>query len=360
MKGVLKRVVVAMSGGVDSSVAAALLKEKGFEVIGVTLKLVPDDEACGACCSAAAVLDAKKVAFKLGIPHYTLNLKKEFFEYVIRDFCREYISGRTPNPCVRCNSFIKFGLLLKKAIALKADYLATGHYAAVSYNKKNKRYLLEKGLDPAKDQSYALYSLTQEQLKRTLFPVGKLEKDKVRKLAKKYGLQVAGKKDSQEICFVPDKNYSGFLKEKFKIKIKPGWITDLRGKQLGRHEGIINFTIGQRRGIKIPAKQPLYVNKIEVAKNRVVVGTKKDVYGKALYAININFIGVSGLKKPIKVNVKTRYSSIPAKAIIKPFKKGLHVKFKRPEWAISPGQAVVFYRGPEVLGGGIIKEKLKG
>ena len=349
-----KRVVVAMSGGVDSSVAAAILKDRGFDVIGVTLKLVPDDDACGTCCSASAVLDAKKVAYKLDIPHYTINLKKEFFKYIIKDFAGEYISGRTPNPCARCNYYIKFGFLLQKAIALKADYIATGHYASVVYNKKTRRYILEKGLDPKKDQAYALYSLTQEQLKHALFPIGRLKKENVRKLAKKYGLFVAEKKDSQEICFIPDRDYAGFLRSNFKVKAKKGDIVDLNGRKLGMHEGIINFTIGQRRGLKIPAGEPLYVNRLDFKRNRVVIGTKADVFGKVLYAKGVNFIGISKLERPMKVKVKTRYSSPLSDAIIKPFKKEVQVKFLKPEWAISPGQAVVFYKGNEVLGGGTI------
>ncbi|MCX5776657.1 MAG: tRNA 2-thiouridine(34) synthase MnmA [Candidatus Firestonebacteria bacterium] len=353
-----KRVVVAMSGGVDSSVAAALLKEKGYEVIGITLKLVPDNRACGSCCSAEAVLDAKKVAFKLNIPHYTINLKKEFFEYVIKDFCAEYVNGRTPNPCVRCNAYIKFGLLLQKALALKADYLATGHYAAVIYNAKTGRYILEKGKDCGKDQSYALYSLTQKQLKYSLFPLAKLKKEKVRKLAKRFGLLVAEKKDSQEICFIPDNNYARFLRENFKLKAKSGDIVDVRGEKLGKHSGIFNFTVGQRRGINIAAKEPLYVNKIDACKSRIIVGGKTAVFGKALYAEAVNLVAVSKLTKPMTVQVKTRYSSKPVKAVIKRFKNGVRVKFARPEWAISPGQAVVFYQGKKVLGGGIISGKL--
>lgn len=362
MKAGAKRVVVAMSGGVDSSVAAALLKEKGFDVIGITLKLVPDPDPkegllYGDCCSAEAVLDAKKVAFKLGIPHYTINLTKEFSKYVIKDFLNEYAAGRTPNPCIKCNFHIKFGTLLKKAIALKADYLATGHYARVSYSKSKKRYLLKKGLDQGKDQAYALYSLTQDQLKRTLFPLGSLKKDRVRKLAAKYGLAVAEKEESMEICFVPNNDYAGFLEKNFKAGRSKGNIEDSTGNVLGRHKGIINYTIGQRKGLGIAAKEPLYVMAIDKESNKIVVGKKEEVSGCSLYATKLNFIGLKKITGRISVSAKIRYRSAPAAAVARPYKDGVLVEFKKPQWAITPGQAVVLYRGAEVIGGGLIEKQ---
>ncbi len=352
-----------MSGGVDSSVAAALLKEKGFDVIGITLKLVPDPKTkeeprYGDCCSAEAVLDAKKVAFKLGIPHYTVNLTKEFEKFVIKDFVKEYSAGRTPNPCIKCNFYIKFGFLLKKAAALKAEYLATGHYARVTRDKTKKRFILKKGRDAGKDQSYALYSLTQEQLKRTLFPVGALKKDRVRKLAAKYGLGVAGKKESMEICFVPDNDYAGFLKKNYGLEAARGNIEDAQGRLLGRHNGIINYTIGQRRGLGIAAKEPLYVTAIDKKNNKIIAGGKEAAAGRRLYAKKFNFIGLKKLSGRLKVSARIRYRSVPAAAAARPYKKGVLVEFKEPQWAITPGQAVVLYRGAEVLGGGLIEKKL--
>ena len=271
-----KVVVVAMSGGVDSSVAAALLKEEGYQVIGVTMQIWPSDdpagikERSGGCCGIGAIFDAQRVAQTLGIPHYVVNFREIFAQTVIADFCQEYRRGRTPNPCIRCNQHVKFGALLQRAKELGANFLATGHYAQIE--QVNERYVLRKGIDSTKDQSYALYTMTQDELKRTLMPLGNLTKQMVRQLAQGFNLSVAEKAESQDICFISDNNYPDFLESD--VMSKPGPIMDMKGNFLGKHRGIINYTVGQRRGLGISAGEPLYVVTIDPDNNAVVVGSR--------------------------------------------------------------------------------------
>lgn len=345
-----------MSGGVDSSVVAALLKIKGFDVIGVTMNVLPSElnREFGECCSLSSVEDARKVAKALKIPHYVLNLKDLFKKKVINNFYSEYMSGKTPNPCIRCNQYIKFNVLLNKVRGLKGDFLATGHYARVEYNKKRKRFLLKKGKDKNKDQSYVLYTLTQEQLKHVLFPLGNYNKSKVREIARKMKLSVADKEESQEICFVENNDYAQFLREHFKAGITPGNIINKEGEVLGRHKGIINYTIGQRKGLGISAKKPLYVTDIRTDANEVVAGFKEEVYGNELVAENINLISTDRISKPIKIKAKIRYKNEASNAVLMPVKRGFAIKFEKPQWAITPGQSVVFYERDMVIGGGII------
>lgn len=357
-----ERVVVAMSGGVDSSVTAALLKREGYEVIGVTMQIWPskkeDEEAerFGGCCGLSAVEDAKRVAHRLGIPHYVLNFKEIFEKKVIANFCSEYKEGRTPNPCIRCNQYIKFGALLKKTKELDADYIATGHYARIEYSEKKKRYFLRKGIDSKKDQSYVLYVMTQEQLKHTLMPLGTLTKEKVRKIARELNLPVANKPESQEICFIPNTDYHGFLKTRIGTdSLKEGSIVDKKGKVLGRHKGIVFYTIGQRRGLGIAADRPLYVIAIDKDKNVLMVGGEKEILQDRLIAGSVNWIAFDKLKKPIRVKAKIRYRHREAEAKVTPFGGNrVEVRFKRPQRAITPGQAVVFYNKDLLIGGGTI------
>ena len=351
----LKRVVVAMSGGVDSSTAAALLKDKGFEVIGITMQIWQRPQDNSGCCGIGSIEDARKVAYRLGIPHYVLNFRDIFKKKVVADFCQEYKEGKTPNPCIRCNQFIKFDHLLKKAKQLGAEYVATGHYARIVFDKRKKRYLLKKGIDPRKDQSYVLYTMTQKQLKYTLMPLGSLTKEKVRKIARKKDLAVADKPESQEICFIPDNNYGRFLKERFPGSAKPGPIINKEGKILGKHKGIIFYTIGQRKGIGIAARRPLYVISIDKKKNTIVVGEKEDGYMDKLIADDLNFIYMDKLRSPIKAKVKVRYLHPAASATLSlQGEAKARVKFSRPQWAVTPGQAAVFYKGDIVIGGGTI------
>ncbi|WP_027719338.1 tRNA 2-thiouridine(34) synthase MnmA [Desulfovirgula thermocuniculi] len=354
------RVLVAMSGGVDSSVTAALLVERGYEVIGVTMQIWDPavTEVAGehvGCCSLAAVEDARRVANRLGIPYYVLNFRRAFEERVIRYFCAEYLRGRTPNPCIACNRFIKFELLLRKARALGATYVATGHYARIVYDGRRNRYYLCRSRDEQKDQTYFLYTLTQEQLAHTLMPLGDYTKEEVRQMARERNLPVAEKPESQEICFIPDDDYREFLREVAGSQIKPGPFLDLEGNVLGWHEGLPFYTVGQRRGLGIAAGRRLYVVDIDPTRNAVILGPQEALWRSELVAEDNNFISIEELTSPLEVQAQIRYRSRPAPAVISPLGEGrVKVSFLEPQRAITPGQAVVYYRGQCVVGGGII------
>ncbi|MFH1225798.1 MAG: tRNA 2-thiouridine(34) synthase MnmA [bacterium] len=342
-----KKVAVAMSGGVDSSVAAALLKKQGYFVTGVFMKFWNEANSYleNKCCSLDAHEDARKVAEKLNIPLYAFNFKNDFKKQVVDDFLEKYQNGLTPNPCVRCNQFIKFGLFLKKTKALGCDYIATGHYAQIK--KAGDNYYLLKGKDKTKDQSYFLWALKQEQLKHILFPVGKYNKIEVRKLAKKFNLPVHNKKDSQEICFTP-KHHNEFLKKH--LKLKPGPIMTLAGQKIGQHQGLPLYTIGQRKGIAIGGIGPFYAVKLDYQKNILWVARKfndKAIYKKNLIIKEVNWLA----EKPFKCQAKVRYGHPAVSVVIKKNK----VEFKKPQRAITPGQSIVFYQGEQVFGGGVIQ-----
>lgn len=354
-----KRVVVAMSGGVDSSLAAALLLEQGYDVIGVTMQIWSsdkEDEDHGGCCSLSAVDDARRVANTLGIPYYVMNFRELFEHKVIDYFCQEYLQGRTPNPCIACNKYIKFESFLTKARGLGADYMATGHYACIEQDPVSGRFLLKKAVDDTKDQTYALYTFTQEQLAHTLLPLGGFTKVETRARAKELGLTVASKPDSQEICFVSDNNYQNFLEERLgKGYTKPGPFLDTQGKVLGQHAGISHYTIGQRKGLGITFGKPMFVVSIDPERNAVILGEHEEVFGQELICEQVNFISIADLTGPIEVEAKIRYSAKPAEAIIRPVESGqVAVAFKEPQRAITPGQSVVFYQEDVVVGGGII------
>jgi len=347
------KIAVAMSGGVDSSVAAALLKEEGHEVFGVTMQLRPPSHEKNGN-GLDAIEDARKVARKLDIPHHVIDLRDIFARTIIADFCREYSLGNTPNPCVLCNKYIKFGMLWEKVRELGAEFLATGHYARIETDNSGK-YLLKKGKDQRKDQSYFLCQLTQEQLSRTLFPLGNLTKVKVRQIASELKLPVAERPESQEMCFIPDDDYAKFLKVYALETVAPGPIVDRQGNVLGQHEGIAFYTIGQRKGLGISAAKPLYVTAIEPERNAVVVGTKEQTYSSELVADNLNWIAASMPEQSIKVKARVRYRHPEAEAIVSPLDEtSVYVKFAEPQMAITPGQAVVFYDGDTVIGGGTI------
>jgi tRNA-specific 2-thiouridylase len=350
------KVVVAMSGGIDSSVAAALLKNQGYEVIGTTMQLQPSDRL-EACHGPGAVNDAQRVARRLDIPHHVVDFSEVFTRQVIADFCREYSLGRTPNPCIRCNQYIKFDALLKQAQKLGAGMVATGHYARIEKENNSQRYLLKKSTDRQKDQTYVLFTMTQEQLGHTLFPVGGLTKDEVRRLAEKLELPVADKAESQEICFIPDNNYPRFLEEYAGITPKPGPIIDQQGNTLGEHRGIASYTIGQRKGLGIASREPLYVTAIDAGKNTITVGSKSEVYAIELIASDLNWISIEHLDGSINVTAKIRYLHSEARATVAPMGSDrVVVVFREPQMAPAPGQAVVFYNGDTVVGGGTISQ----
>jgi tRNA-specific 2-thiouridylase len=352
-----KRVVIAMSGGVDSSVAAALLSQQGYEVIGITMcfNLSDSIRKRPACCGMQGIEDARRVAHKLGIKHYVLNMRKALKELVIKDFCDEYSRGRTPNPCIKCNQYLKFDCLLKKALSLDAEFLATGHYARVAKTKEG--YQLKKAKDLIKDQSYFLYRLNQNQLRHVLFPIGNYTKAQVRALARSFKLPVADKLASQEICFLPESDYRKFLRQAIKQQIKPGLIVDTRGNVLGAHQGIAFYTIGQREGLGIAKGFPLYITKINPGNNQIIVGAKEDALKSEFMLKEPHFI-LRPIKKKIVLKVKIRYNHKEARGLLSPFKNKIKVEFLKPQFAITPGQSAVFYEKDNVLGGGIIDKVL--
>ena len=364
----MSRVLMAMSGGVDSSVAAAILVEQGHEVIGVTMNTWTDDipeeiqqnEHSG-CCSLAAVEDARSVANRLGIPYYVMNFQGHFSSTVIDYFVAEYARGRTPNPCIACNRYVKFSAFLEKARQLECDFVATGHYAVIGEDPAYPgRKLLGKSADARKDQTYVLHNLTQDALRHTLFPVGGMEKPKVRELAHKYGLITADKPDSQEICFVYDDDYGRFLKERIPEAIVPGPMLNTRGEVIGQHQGLPLYTVGQRKGLGLTTPRPMYVVALDPERNAVIVGEDPDTYSPALLASDMNWIALPGLTGPVRCTAKIRRMAPEAPCTVYPTEGGgIRVEFDQPQRAITPGQSVVLYAGEWVLGGGTIDRALQ-
>ncbi|TEB09220.1 tRNA-specific 2-thiouridylase MnmA [Pelotomaculum propionicicum] len=347
-----------MSGGVDSSVTAALLLEQGYDVIGVTMQIWDtahtkvDGDYVG-CCSLAAVEDARGVADRLGIPFYVLNFRRLFEDKVIDYFTAEYLRGRTPNPCIACNRYIKFQALLDKALSLDAAYIATGHYARLGYSEQYGRYTVCRPADRKKDQTYVLYGLTQHQIAHTLMPLGELTKEQVRKKAADLGLRVADKAESQEICFVLDNDYRNFLNKKT-TDIKPGPFLNMKGEILGEHKGIPFYTIGQRKGLGIATGERLYVLKIDPENNAITLGPEEAILGDRLIAEDLNLVLYEKLTGPLEVEAQVRYNGVPSPATLTPAPGGVSVHFHKPQRSITPGQAVVFYQGDCLVGGATI------
>lgn len=354
-----------MSGGVDSSVAAALLKDQGYRVIGLTMHLWDYSGVGGnvfhesSCCSVETMNDARSVCVALGIPHYVIDVRDEFERDVISNFGDEYLRGRTPNPCVLCNSKIKWQALLSKAVELECDYFSTGHYARVQYNEATGRYLLRRGADAAKDQAYALWGLTQAQLRRTIFPLGEMTKTEVRQYAAGLNLKTKNKQESQEICFVPDNNYARFLTEKYPQQVAAiglGEIVDVHGDVKGSHRGYPFYTIGQRKGLGIALGRPVYVTRIEAGSNRIVIGDKEHLNSAGLIAGRANWIAIETLTRPMHVEAQIRYNDPGKNATIVPQEDGrVKVNFDTFHSAVTPGQSVVFFQDDVVIGGGIIE-----
>ena len=346
-----KRVLLGMSGGVDSSVAAILLKNQGYEVIGVTLELLKESNKCNPTMYA----DAKNVCDTLGMPYYVFNYYSEFKKYVVQDFINCYSNCKTPNPCIECNKYIKFGIMYEKAKELGCNYIATGHYAKTEYSKEYNKWVLKKSKAGKKDQSYVLWNMPQELVEHVLFPLSDFEnKEQIREIAQKYNLKVANKPDSEDICFVPDGNYKKFLENNSNIKPKQGNIVNNKGEILGKHTGLYNYTIGQRKGLGISNKVPLFVLGFNKEKNEVIVGKEKELYKKEIILTDINLVLVDEIKEFMEVEVKTRYSAKVAKATIIQEDKQIKVIFEEPQRAITPGQSAVFYKGDILVGGGKI------
>lgn len=359
-----KKVLVAMSGGVDSSAAAMLLEQQGYDVIGATLRMFTNEdlglEQDSTCCSLSDVEDAKLVAHKLGLHHYVFNFSSCFKRCVINRFINEYEAGRTPNPCIDCNKHIKFGELFERAKLMDCEYLATGHYARIIFDEGQNRWLLARGNDHTKDQSYMLFNLTQEQLAHILLPLADVTKTEIRRMSEERGLVTANKPDSQDICFVPDGDYATFIERTTKQKPRPGNFIHQNGQVLGTHKGLIHYTIGQRKGLGIAYDYPLYVIDKDIATNTVILGPNEALFQKALIAEDCNLISIDKLKTPLRITAKTRYRQKDVPATIEPLADDkIKVTFDEPQRAITPGQAVVFYDGDYVVGGGTITTGLK-
>lgn len=356
-----KKVLMAMSGGIDSTVAAMLLLEQGYELVGVTYRTFDNiSRGCmekeKGCCSVDSLFEAKRMAEDLGFPHVVLDIRQEFKDTVIRNFVDEYLHGRTPNPCVICNSTIKWGKLIETADDLGCQYIATGHYARIG--QENGRYFLRKGVDESKDQTYFLWTLTQENLSRTIFPLGELTKPQVREIALNHGYEKLSKKgESQEICFIPDNDYRVFLAEQvenYKERFGPGMFVDTSGKELGMHQGFPNYTIGQRKGLGIALGQPMFVVSIDAKDNRVVLGTKEELQSSVFYAKDINLMKYAELPEGVEVMAKVRYRNHGGLASLFHEEEGLKAVFHDGMDSVTPGQSAVFYEGTDVVGGGVI------
>ncbi len=358
-----KKVMIAMSGGVDSSAAALLLQREGFDVMGVTLRLY-DNEDAGiprekTCCSLDDVNDARSVAARLGMPFYVFNFKDVFRREVMDRFAAAYEKGETPNPCIDCNRFIKFGKLMERRRELGWDYVATGHYARVEQDKDTGRWLLKKGLDPLKDQSYVLYALTQKELSHLLLPLGGMSKEEVRRLAEENGFVNARKRDSQDICFVPDGDYAGFIQRHTGKTFAAGPFVGTHGEVYGEHKGIVRYTVGQRKGLGLSFPQPMYVKEVDPAENKVVLSTHGELFSRELAAEDINLISVEKINRPMRVKAKVRYRQPEQPATVtQTGPDRLRVVFDEPQRAITRGQALVLYDGDAVVGGGKITEAL--